>query len=145
MIGILTLVMLIGIVVPSYAGTATLTWDVYPQSPNFKELRIYRGNGALCGSGTIPLQPLMAKNAAGAVVQVVIAKGVPPATTPNTFTDANAPETVGMLCYELAAVDVIPSSTVGGAPTALESIRSNRAIKFVQSSVSIPSNVEVVP
>jgi hypothetical protein len=127
----------------AFAGTASLTWDVYPQNADFKEIRVYRGSGTLCGSGVVPLQPLMTRVAP--FVQVVIPKAVPPAITPNVFTDTNAPDTIGMLCYEITAVDVIPPVLVGGTPTTLESKRSNRAIKFVESPVIVPDHLEVAP
>jgi len=50
-----------------------------------------------------------------------------------------------MVCYEISAADAIPSTVVGGAPTILESARSNRAIKFMQSPVVAPSTLDVAP
>ncbi|TSA53231.1 MAG: hypothetical protein D4R44_04050 [Actinobacteria bacterium] len=131
------------VAVESHAATATLSWSQYPESPNFKEFRVYRGSGAICGSGSVFLQPLMTRVAP--FVQVVIPKGVPPAITPNTYVDANAPDAIGMNCYELTAVESIPSTVVGGVPTVLESVRSNRAIKFVVSPVVAPTLLEILP
>lgn len=129
----------------AFAGTAALTWIQYPESPTFKEIRVYRGSGTLCGSGVVPLQPLMTRVAP--FVQVVIPKAVPPLITTNVWTDANAPDLPAgqMVCYEISAADAIPSTVVGGAPTILESARSNRAIKFMQSPVVAPSTLDVAP
>ena len=115
----------------SFAGTAVLTWDQYTESPNFKEFRLYRGSGAICGIGSSVLTPL-----------ATIPKGAP---TPSTYTDKAAPDAVGMLCYEITAVDLIPATVTGGVATTLESPRSTRAIKFVTSSVPQPSNLSVQP
>lgn len=119
------------------AGTAVLTWDAYPESPNFKELRLYRGTGTACGSST-PLSPLLKGTPA---VQVTIPKGTP---TPNTYTDTAAPDIVGMLCYEINAVDLAPVPG-GTTTTPLESAHSNRAIKFLVSPVPAPTTLDVKP
>ena len=121
----------------AHAGTATLTWAPYAESPTFKELRVFRGSGSACGSST-PLKPLLTGTPA---VQVVIPKGTP---TPSTYIDTAAPDTVGMLCYELTGVNLV-TPPGGGTPVMLESGRSNRAIKFVVSSVPAPTSLKVAP
>ena len=73
---------------------------------------------------------------------VTIPKGSP---TPSTYTDKAAPDTVGMLCYEITAVDLIPATVTGGTATPIESPRSTRAIKFVTSSVPPPTTLKVQP
>jgi hypothetical protein len=108
-----------------------LTWDKYTESPQFKEFKLYRGSGPICGVGSSIL-PLIG----------TIPKGNP---TPATYTDKTAPDAVGMLCYEITAVDLIPATVTGGAATSIESPRSTRAIKFVTSSVPQPSNLSVQP
>lgn len=109
----------------AFAGTAILEWDAYTGSPNFKELRVYRGSGTACGMGAIPLSTLAA----------TIPKSTP---LPTTYTDTAAPDIVGMLCYELAAVDLSGTIT-------LESKRSNRALKMLESSVPSPTTLKVKP
>lgn len=113
------------------AATRKLTWDVYTEDANFKEIRIFRGTGAGCGSSGVILLPLMLKTVPP--VQATVPKGTP---TPNIYTDTTAPDLPGMICYEIVAVNLYGS-------TMIESARSNRAIMFQSSPVPVPAGTGV--
>jgi len=113
------------------AASRTVTWDVYKEDPNFKEIRVFRGTGAGCGSSGVILLPLMLKTVPP--VQATVPRGTP---TPNVYVDATAPDTPGMICYEIVAVNLYGS-------TMIESARSNRAIMFQSSPVPVPAGTGV--
>lgn len=117
--------------VAAEAATRTITWDTYVEDANFKEMRVFRGTGAGCGSSGVILLPLMLKTVPP--VQATVPRGTP---TPKVYVDATAPDLPGMICYEIVAVNLYGS-------TMIESARSNRAIMFQSSPVPVPAGIGV--